>query len=76
MKFFKPKLLASGRLVFGVKPPRSPVRIVLGRPQLEVFSFEVHLAARTAGSIVEGAFDDKDLPPERPMGFDPQETFT
>jgi hypothetical protein len=75
-KYFKSELLTGGRLVLGVKPPRSPARIVLKHPQLEVFNFGVHCAAETAGLIVERAPDDEDSPPERPMGFDPQETFT
>jgi hypothetical protein len=41
-KFFKPELQAGGRLVFGVKPPRSPAMIVLGHPQLEVFNLGAH----------------------------------
>jgi hypothetical protein len=36
----------------------------------------VHLVAETASLIVERAPDDEDLPPERPVGFNPQEAFT
>jgi hypothetical protein len=75
-KFFKSELLTGGRLVLSIKPPCSPARIVLRRPQIEVFDFGVHRAAKTAGLIVERAPNNKDSPPERLMGFDPQEAFT
>jgi hypothetical protein len=62
-------------LVLGVKPPCSPARIVLRRPQLEVFDLGAHRAAETAGLIVETASNNEDSPPELPMGFDLQEAF-
>jgi hypothetical protein len=68
--------LTGGRLVLGVKPPCSLDGIILRCPQLEVFNFRVHGAAKTAGLVIERAPDYEDLTPERPMGFDPQETFT
>jgi hypothetical protein len=74
-KFFKPELLTGGRLVLGVKPPCSPTGIILRCPQLEVFNFRVHHAAETASLVIERAPNDEDWPPERLMGFDPQETF-
>jgi hypothetical protein len=71
-KYFKSELLTGGRLVLGIKPPRSLARIVLKCPQLEVFDFEAHRAAETAGLIVERVPNDEDSPPEHPMGFIPR----
>jgi hypothetical protein len=35
-----------------------------------------HLAAEAASLVVQRAPDDKNSVPERPVGLDPQETFT
>jgi hypothetical protein len=75
-KFFKPKFLTDGGLVPGVEPSCSPAGIVLRHSQLDVLDVETHCAAETAGLIMERAPDDEDLPPERPVGFDPHEAFT
>jgi hypothetical protein len=76
VKFFKPELLTDGGLVPGVKPSCSPTGIVFRCPQLEVFNIGMHCAAEATSLIMERALDDKDSPPERPVGFDPQEAFT
>jgi hypothetical protein len=44
--------------------------------QIEVFDVGVHLASETTGLLVERASNNEDSPPERPVGFDPQEAFT
>jgi hypothetical protein len=63
-------------LVLGIKPSFSPTDVVLQRSQIEVLDVGAHRAAKTAGLIVERAPNDEDLPPERPVGFDPKEAFT
>jgi hypothetical protein len=68
--------LADGGLVLGIEPLRPPARIVLRRSKVEVFDVRAHLATEVASSVMERASDNENLPPERPMGFDPQETFT
>jgi hypothetical protein len=35
-----------------------------------------HLVAEAAGLVVQRAPDDENSAPERPVGLDPQETFT
>jgi hypothetical protein len=75
MKFIKPEFLTNGGLVLGVKPFHSLARIVLQHPKFEVLNIRVHLTAKTTGLIMERAPDDENSPPERPVGFDPQEAF-
>jgi hypothetical protein len=75
LKFIKPEFLTDGGLVLGVKPSCPPPRIVLRCLLIELFDVGAHLAAETAGLIVERAPDDEDSPPEHPVGFDPQEAF-
>jgi hypothetical protein len=74
-KLIKPEFLTDGGLVLGVKPFYPPIKIVLRRPKIEVLDIRAHLTAKTAGLIMERAPDDENLPPERPVGFDPQEAF-
>jgi hypothetical protein len=66
--------------VFGNYPTESVFAFrkpSIGRSEIirSVFT-PTHRAAKTAGLIVERALDDEYSPPELPMGFDPQETFT
>jgi hypothetical protein len=68
--------LADGGLVLGVEPLRPPAGIVFQRSKVEVLDVRAHLAAEAAGLVMERAPNDENLPPERPVGFDPQETFT
>jgi hypothetical protein len=75
-KLVKPEFLTDGGLVLGVKPSCPPAGIVLRCSQIEVLNVRAHLAAETSSLIVERAPDDEDSPPERPVGFDPQEAFT
>jgi hypothetical protein len=76
MKFLEPKSLADGGLVLGVEPLRPLAGIVFRCSKVEVLDVLTHLAAEATGLVMEGAPDDKNLPLERPMGFDPHETFT
>jgi hypothetical protein len=75
MKFIEPEFLTDGGLVFGIKPFRPPAGIVLRRPKSEVLDIRAHLTAKTVGLIMERAPDDKNLPLESPVGFDPHEAF-
>jgi hypothetical protein len=70
------EFLTGGGLVLGIEPFRPPAGIILRRPKIELLDIRAHLTARTTGLIMERAPDDENSPPERPVGFDPQETFT
>jgi hypothetical protein len=76
MELIEPEFLTDRGLVLGVEPFCPPVGIVLRHPKIEVLDIRAHLTAKTAGLIMERAPDDKNSPPERPVGFDPQEAFT
>jgi hypothetical protein len=75
LKFFKPEILASGRLVLSVEPLRPPPGVVFRGLEVEVGDVRVNLTAKAAGLELQRAPDDEDSAPERPMGFDPQEAF-
>jgi hypothetical protein len=75
VKFFEPKGAAGSRLVLGVKPPRPLAWVVFGHPQVEVVDFWPHGAVEAAYLVLQWALDDEDSSPQRPVGFDPQETF-
>jgi hypothetical protein len=75
-KFIKPESLADGGFVPGIKPLRPPAGIVLRHSKVEVLDVLANLTAKATGLIMERVPDDKNSPPERPVGFDPQETFT
>jgi hypothetical protein len=70
-KLFKAKVLSSRGFVPGVKPLRPPPRIVVRSLEVEVVDILAHLAAETAGLVMQGALDDKDSAPHRPVGLDP-----
>jgi hypothetical protein len=74
-KFIKPEPLADGGFVPGVEPLRPPYGIVLRRSKVEVLDVLAHLTNEASGLIMERAPNDKNSSPERPVGFDPQETF-
>jgi hypothetical protein len=76
VKFIEPEPLADGGFVLGIEPFRPLAGIVLRRSKVEVLDIRAHLAAEAAGLVMERAPDDENLPPERPVGFDPQEAFT
>jgi hypothetical protein len=76
VKFIEPESLAIGGLVLGVEPLRPPAGIIFRRSKVEVLDVRAHLAVEAAGLVMERACDDENSSPERPMGFDPQETFT
>jgi hypothetical protein len=75
-KLFKTEVLAGGGFVPSIEPLRPPTGIVFRRLEIEVLDILAHLAAEAASMVVQRAPDDKNLTPERPMGLDPQETFT
>jgi hypothetical protein len=68
--------LASRGLVPGIEPLRPPARIVFWRLEIEVLDILAHLAAGAASLVVQRAPNDENSAPERPVGLDPQETFT
>jgi hypothetical protein len=72
----EPEFLTDGGLVLGIEPFRPPAGVVLRCPKIEVLDFRAYLIAKIAGLIMKRAPDDKNSPPERPVGFDPQEAFT
>jgi hypothetical protein len=75
-KFIEPESLADGGFVPGVEPLRPPTGIILRRSKVELLDIRPHLTAEATGLVMEGAPNDDDSPPEHPVGFDPQETFT
>jgi hypothetical protein len=75
-KLFKTKVLAGRGFVPSIKPLRPPTGIIFRCLEIEVLNILAHLAAEAAGLVVQRAPDDENLALERPMGLDPQETFT
>jgi hypothetical protein len=75
LKFFKPKILANGRLVLGVEPLRPPTGVVLRGLEVEVGDVRANLTAKATSLELQRAPDDEDSALERPMGFDPQEAL-
>jgi hypothetical protein len=75
LKFFEPKVLASGRLVLGVEPFRPPSGVVLRCLEVEVGDVRTHLTAKAASLELQRTPDDEDSAPEHPVGFNPQETL-
>jgi hypothetical protein len=68
--------LAGNGFILGIEPLRPPARIALQHLKIEVLDVLAHLAAEAASLVVLRAPDDENSMPERPMGLDPQETFT
>jgi hypothetical protein len=68
--------LAGEGFVLGIEPLRPPAGIIFWHLEIEVVDVLAHLAAEAANLVVLRAPDDENLTPERPMGLDPQETFT
>jgi hypothetical protein len=75
-KFFKPEVFATGEFVFGIKPLCPPTSVVFRCLKIEVRDIRAHLAAEATSLIVQGAPDDEDAAPKRPMGLNPQKTLT
>jgi hypothetical protein len=75
-KLLEPEVFASGGLVLGVEPFCPLAGVVFGRLEIEIWHVRAHLAAEAAGLVAQWVPDGKNLAPKRPMGFDPQETFT
>jgi hypothetical protein len=68
--------LAGGGFVLGIEPLCPPAGIVFWHLEIEVVDVLAHLAAEAASLVVLRALDVKNSMPERPMGLNPQETFT
>jgi hypothetical protein len=68
--------LAGGGFVPGIEPLRPLAGIVFRRLEIEVLDILAHLAAEAASLVVQRAPNDENSAPERPVGLDPQETFT
>jgi hypothetical protein len=75
VKFIEPESLADERFVLGIEPLHPPAGIDFRRLKVEVLDVLAHLTAEATGLVMKRAPDDENSPPERPMGFDPQETF-
>jgi hypothetical protein len=75
-KFLRTEVLAGEGFVPGIEPLRPPAMIVFGRLEVEVVDVLAHLAAEAASLVMLWMPDDENPTPERPMGLDPQETFT
>jgi hypothetical protein len=68
--------LAGDGLGLGIEPLRPPARIIFGRLEIEIVDILAHLATEATSLVMLWAPNDKNPMPERPMGLDPQETFT
>jgi hypothetical protein len=75
-KLLEPEVFASGRLVLGVELFCPPAGVVFGHLEIEIWHVRAHLAAEAAGLVAQWVPDDENPAPKRPMGFNPQETFT
>jgi hypothetical protein len=75
-KLLEPEVFASGGLVLSVEPFRPPARVVFGHLEIEIWHVRAHLAAKDAGLVAQWVPDGENPVPKRPVGFDPQETFT
>jgi hypothetical protein len=53
-----------------------PPRIVFWSLEVEVVNVLAHLAAETTSLVMQGAPDDEDSVPQRPVGLNPQEALT
>jgi hypothetical protein len=76
LKFLESKTFVVGGFVLGIVPLRPLARIVFGRLEVEVYDVRANLNAETAGLEWQRAPNNKDSAPQRPVGFNPQETFT
>jgi hypothetical protein len=76
MELFNPEVLASDGLIPGIEPLCPPAGVILRCPQNKIINFGVHGAVGSASWIIQWASDSENSPPQRPMGFDPQETVT
>jgi hypothetical protein len=76
LKFLESKIFIVGGFVLGIVPLCPPARIVFGHLEVEVFNIWAHLAAGTAGLEWQRTPNNENLVPQRPVGFNPQETFT
>jgi hypothetical protein len=76
LEFLKSKVFAVGRFVLGIVPLCPPPGIVFGHLEAEIFDVWAHLNAKTASLIWQRVPNNKNSVPQRPVGFDPQETFT
>jgi hypothetical protein len=75
-KLFKPEVLAGGGLVPGIEPLRPLAGIVFRCLEIAVLDTLAYLTAEAASLVVQRVPNGKNLAPKRPVGLDPQETFT
>jgi hypothetical protein len=76
LEFLKPEGFAVGELVLGVEPFRPLAGVVFGRLEGEIRDIRTNLTAEAASLELQRAPDDEDSAPQRPVGLNPQETFT
>jgi hypothetical protein len=76
LKFLEPEIFIAGGFVLGVVPLRPPAGIVFGSLEVEVFDVRAYLAAETTGLEWQRAPNSENSAPQRPVGLNPQETFT
>jgi hypothetical protein len=76
LKFFESKIFVVGGFVLGIVPLRPPPEIVFGRLEVEVFDIWAHLNTEAAGLEWQRVPNNENSAPQRPVGFNPQETFT
>jgi hypothetical protein len=76
LKFLESEIFVVGGFILGVIPLRPPAGIVFGLLEVEVFNVRVHLKAKTAGLEWQRVPNNENSVPQRPVGFNPQETFT
>jgi hypothetical protein len=74
MEFLEPDGPVGGWFLLGIEPPCLSSRVILGSPQVEIFRIWMLKATEIAHLIGQWAPDGENSP-QRPVGFDPQETF-
>jgi hypothetical protein len=76
LKLLKPENFAIGGLVLSIEPLCPPAGIVFGCLEGEVGNIWAHLAVEAAGLEWQRVPNNENSAPQRPVEFNPQETFT
>jgi hypothetical protein len=76
LELLKPENFAVRGLVLGVESLCPPAGIIFGCLEGEVGDIWAHLATEATGLELQRTPNNENSVPQRPVGFNPQETFT
>jgi hypothetical protein len=76
LELLEPESFAVGGLVLGIEPFCPPAGIVFGCLKGEVGNIWAHMAVEAASLEWQRALNNENPAPQRPVGFNPQETLT